>query len=121
MEKKTKNNEKGFADSELAQKGTAPQNGTQMEAKPEPQYPFEIHQDICCEVCETVMEIEDEIKLFQQNCDNLLRHYFEKEVPDLIQLRNWLEKTRNHLSRQNYSLAWGPRLNNFLHGDDHFK
>jgi tryptophanyl-tRNA synthetase len=121
MVKKTKNNEKGFADSELAQKDTAPQNGTQNEAKPKPQYPFEIDQCICYEVWELMTELEDEIKLLQQSCDNLWWYYFKKEVPDLLELRNRLEETRNHLSRQNYSLSWGSKLHKTLYGEDEFK
>ncbi len=121
MARKTKNNEERAANFELAQKDTAPQNGTQIEVRPEPKYPFEIYQDICCEVFELIIELEDEIKLLQQNCHNLLRYYFKKEVPDLLELRNRLEETRNHVSRQNYSLAWGSKLHKILYGDDEFK
>jgi hypothetical protein len=56
-----------------------------------------------------------------KNCDELSLYFFEKDVPDLIELRNRLEETRNHLSRQNYSLAYKSKLYKIRYGDDYFK
>lgn len=101
----------------MAKKETQPQ----IEAKPEPQYPSKFYQDICCDICEITMDIEIEIEVLQRNLHDLLSYYFKNEFPYLLEFRNSLEETRNHLSRQNLSLAWGSRLNKILYGDDQFK
>ncbi len=93
----------------------------QIEAIPETEYPFEIYQDICCEIFDITTAIKHEIKLLEQNCKELMWYFYENDVPHLIELRNRLEETRNHLSRQNYSLGYGSKLHKIIYGDDQCK
>jgi hypothetical protein len=97
------------------------QKESQIETKAQTPYPFEIYQDICCEVFDIIKAIESEIGLLEQHCEELMSYFYENDVPDLIELRNRLEETRNHLSRQNYSLGYGSKLHRTLYGDDEFK
>ncbi|MGO9571031.1 MAG: hypothetical protein ACLP5H_26200 [Desulfomonilaceae bacterium] len=94
----------------------AKKEARQIRANPRvEEYPFEIYSEICDDVLDSIIATEKELKLLQQNCDELGTYFFDYDVPDLLELRNRLEETRNHLSRQNYSLGYGSKLNKILY------
>jgi hypothetical protein len=92
------------------------------EAKPQTQYPFDqyekIYRDICNEVADLIGEVEHESQWLQQHCRDLFANdFWERDPPDLVELRNALERTRNQLRRESYSLLYGSKQTKYFYGD----
>ena len=93
----------------------------QIEAKTETQYPFDeyekIYRDVCNEIADLITEIEAETKWLEQHCQELMGYFHEADPPDLVELRNTLQETRNQLRRRGYSLLYGSKETKYFYGE----
>jgi hypothetical protein len=93
----------------------------QIEAQTETQYPFheyeKIYRDVCNEILELKNEIGVETKWLEDHCQKLMEYFHEYDPPELVELRNTLEETRDQLQRQSYSLLYGSKKTRYFYGE----
>ncbi len=94
----------------------------QMEATPETQYNLDHYQkifrDVSTEIAYLSDDIEREIQWLKQTGREIYRGVLcEYDFPDLVELRNALERTRNLLRRQSYSVLYGSKTTKYFYGE----
>jgi hypothetical protein len=94
----------------------------QIEAKPQPQSTIDhfqkLYKDISDEIVHLTEELEYEVQWLEQHCQKIIANCeSEWHLCSLVELRNSLEKTRNELRRESYSLLYGSKCTKYFYGE----
>jgi hypothetical protein len=77
-----------------------------------------VYKDVSAEIVYLTDDIEHEIQWLKQSGREIYRRLLcEYDTPDLIELRNTLERTRNLLRRQSYSVLYGSEYTKYYFGE----
>ena len=92
---------------------------TQIERTPQAQDmidPFsKFYKDLSDEIIYLIEEIKYEVQWLEQFCPKIIES--ESRLRSLMEFKNRMEKTRNELRVQSYSLAYGSDYTRYVYGE----
>jgi hypothetical protein len=102
----------------MAKKGKEPQIEAEHQSQDKLEYYQKLHKDVSDEIVHLTVEIKYEIQWLEEHCQKAIEKCeSEWHLHSLVELRNRLQKTRNELRRQSYSLSYGPEYTQYLYGE----